>query len=130
MGVSLARSFSQGDVVRNVQYCQDLIDLTPRPASHYPRTIDVLGERFNQRNLPDLVRWFLYLQDNPDNDRDVEDIPLAECPYLFNVTDVLVFHSAQATFFAPSNPSGVLNSETSEAYGSTQTGVTFTADTK
>jgi len=26
---------------------------------------------------------------------------------LFDVTDVSVFHSAQATFFAPSNPSGV-----------------------
>jgi len=54
-----------------------------------------------------LVRRFLYLQDNPDDDQDVEEIPLAECPYLFNVTDVSVFHLAQATFFAPSNASGV-----------------------
>ena len=90
----------------DVQRCLGFADLTLYPASHYPRTIDALGERFNQRNLPELVRWFLYLQDNPEDDRDVEEIPLVECPYLFNMTDVSVFHSAQATFFAPSNPSG------------------------
>ena len=86
---------------------QNLTSLTPHLASHYPQTIDALGERLNQHNLPELVWRFLYLQDNPNNDQDVEDIPLAKCPYLFNITNVSVFHSAQATFFAPSNPSGV-----------------------
>ena len=84
-----------------------MLVLSVHPASHYPRTVDALGERFNQRNLPELVCRFLYLQDNLDTNQDVEDIPLAECPYLFDVTDVSVFHSAQATFFAPSNYSGV-----------------------
>ena len=76
-------------------------------ASHYPQTIDVLGEHFNQRDLPNLVWRFLYLQDNPDSDEDIEAIPLAECPYLFDIADISVFYSAQATFLAPSNPSGV-----------------------
>ena len=58
-------------------------NLTFYSALHYPRTLDALGERFDQRNLSDLVRRFLYLQDNPDNDEDMEEIPLTECssPY-------------------------------------------------
>lgn len=92
-------------------------NLTFYSALHYPQTLDALGEHFDQRNLSDLVRRFLYLQDNPDNDEDMEEIPLTECPYLFDVTDVSVFHSAQATFFAPSNPSGASGKTRSWASG-------------
>ena len=83
--------------MRCVTQHQGLTSSKTHPASHYPRTVDALGERFNQRNLPELVRRFLYLQDNLDADQAVEDIPLAECPYLFDVTDVSMFHSTQAT---------------------------------
>jgi len=47
--------------------------LTSDPASHYPRKIGALGERLNQRNLPDLVRQFPYLQDNTGDSEHTEE---------------------------------------------------------
>ena len=107
MRISQVRSFLGRHVVCKYSNARVSLILKTNSASHYPRMVDTLGKWFNQRNLPELVHQFLYLQDNPDNDQDIEDIPLTKCLYLFDITDVSVFHSAQATFFTPSNPSGV-----------------------
>ncbi|KAH9919576.1 hypothetical protein B0H21DRAFT_702115 [Amylocystis lapponica] len=76
-------------------------------ASGYPRTLPELGEHLGQPALHELVSRFLYDQSNRDNPDapNAEDIPLADCP-LFTGR-ISVFHSASATFYAPSDISGI-----------------------
>ena len=61
--------------------------------------------RVGQHNLLDLVRHFLFYQLNPGSDIEPDDLPLDQCPVLWD-SRISVFHSATATFRAPSNPSG------------------------
>jgi hypothetical protein len=42
---------------------------------------------------------------NPDDPHDLEDVPLAECPWYDG--KVQVFNSASATYYAPRNISGI-----------------------
>ena len=55
--------------------------------------------------LPDLVRHFLYQQENQELLIPLGDVPLDICPTLFG-TKVHVYPSAIAMFFAPSDKSG------------------------
>ncbi|KII89352.1 hypothetical protein PLICRDRAFT_109924 [Plicaturopsis crispa FD-325 SS-3] len=55
--------------------------------------------------LPTLIRRFLYDQLNPDVEHPPEGVHLSSCPDFAG--RVHVFHSAYATFYAPSDPSGV-----------------------
>jgi len=71
----------------------------------YPPTFAALGMKIGQHDLPDLVRHFLFYQLNPDSDIEPDDLLLEQCPVLWD-SRVSVFHSATATFRAPSNPSG------------------------
>jgi len=61
--------------------------------------------KIGQHNLPDLVRRFLFYQLDPTSNVEPDDLPLEQCPVLWD-SRVSVFHSATATFRAPSNPSG------------------------
>ena len=61
--------------------------------------------KIGQHDLPDLVRYFLFYQLDPSSDIEPDDLPLNQCPVLWD-SRVSVFHSATATFHAPSNPSG------------------------
>lgn len=61
--------------------------------------------KVGQHDLPDLVRHFLFYQLHPDSNIEPDDLPLDWCPVLWD-SRVSVFHSATATFRAPSNPSG------------------------
>jgi hypothetical protein len=65
--------------------------------------VDQLADHLGQPHLHELIRRFLYLQVNPNNDNS--DITLSSCP-LFD-SDISIYHSATSTFYAPSNPSGI-----------------------
>ncbi|KAF8869899.1 hypothetical protein CPB85DRAFT_1446504 [Mucidula mucida] len=60
--------------------------VTREPVKLYPRNLQLLAERIRQPDLPDLARRFLY-----------DQLRL----------DVYVFHSAVASFYAPSDISGI-----------------------
>ena len=82
-----------------------MLTLQLAPAREYPPTFTALGVKISQHNLPDLVQHFLFYQLYPDSDIEPDDLPLEQCPPLWD-THASVFHSATATFRAPSNPSG------------------------
>ena len=63
----------------------------------------MLGEHIGQANLDDFIRRFLFYEQNPAFDGSP---PLSLCPTTVNTKKIAVFHSATATFCAPSNPSG------------------------
>lgn len=55
--------------------------------------------------LPELTRRFLFDQLNPNGPQTSSDIPLNQCPRISS--KISVFHSAVATFYAPSDESGI-----------------------
>ncbi|KAF8124221.1 hypothetical protein EV363DRAFT_1403324 [Boletus edulis] len=67
---------------------------------HRARTVPDLAEELDIPELPTLIRCFLYDQLHPD-----ADVPLRQMPVYGGRLNV--FHSAMATFFAPSDPSGI-----------------------
>lgn len=71
----------------------------------YPKRAEELGARIQQPRLHELIRRFLYEQENPDSDIPGSDVSLEDCPPFNN--DIRVFHSAIARFYAPSNLCGV-----------------------
>ncbi|KAF4578381.1 hypothetical protein EYR36_000188 [Pleurotus pulmonarius] len=71
----------------------------------YPRDITLLGQYTNLPELHDLTRQFLYDHLYPNAHYCANDIPVADCPEIYS--KVSVFHSAVATFFAPSDLSGI-----------------------
>lgn len=85
----------------------DFLQLTIQsaPTRQYPSAFMALGIKIGQQDLPDLVRHFLFYQLHPNSDIEPDDLPLEQCPVLWD-SRVSVFHSATATFRAPSNPSG------------------------
>ncbi|TDL19558.1 hypothetical protein BD410DRAFT_726969 [Rickenella mellea] len=70
----------------------------------YSRKITMLADEVSRPNLPELVCRFLHDQRYPDSDVPAEYIPLDDCPSFEG--RVSVFHSACATFYAPSELSG------------------------
>jgi len=61
--------------------------------------------KIGQHNLLDLTRRFLFYQLNPTSAIEPDQLTLAACPMIWE-SRVSVYHSATATFRAPSNPSG------------------------
>ncbi|KAI1790338.1 hypothetical protein LXA43DRAFT_1083303 [Ganoderma leucocontextum] len=76
--------------------------LARKPQPRYPRWAADLAAYVNIPSLPFLVSRFIYQQLNPDS--DVPDDPnlLPACS-----ARIHVYHSAVATFYAPSDPSGI-----------------------
>ncbi|KAJ7687491.1 hypothetical protein B0H17DRAFT_1203554 [Mycena rosella] len=72
---------------------------------------DILGEvtlarlPIRRPDLPDMIHRFLYSQDHPDNDIPLNNVPIRQCPSYSG--KVKVFPSAVATFYAPSDQSGI-----------------------
>ena len=62
-----------------------------------------LGQHIQQENLEELVRVFLFYQQNP---AFTGTPPISACPTVELIEDISVYHSAKAVFCAPSNPSG------------------------
>ncbi|RPD70597.1 hypothetical protein L226DRAFT_547722 [Lentinus tigrinus ALCF2SS1-7] len=70
----------------------------------YPRTLQDLGPHIGIQNLTTLVSRFLFPQMHPDVPLPEDDTLLPPLPGLMQVR---VYHSAIATFYAPSDPSGI-----------------------
>ncbi|KAJ7840102.1 hypothetical protein B0H14DRAFT_3696876 [Mycena olivaceomarginata] len=68
----------------------------------YPRLADALGDHIGLPAFPHLLTNFLHDQLHSDKyaDSDDDDLDISEHP-------LSVFHSALATFYAPSDPSGI-----------------------
>ncbi|KAI9441550.1 hypothetical protein H4582DRAFT_2110388 [Lactarius indigo] len=77
--------------------------LAVRPQSGYPTDLASLAEHIHTPNLPLLAQQFLFDQLNPNEPPAVQQ-PWAVLPNI--QSKVLVFHSARAIFYAPSDVSG------------------------
>jgi hypothetical protein len=71
----------------------------------YPTSFNALGLKIGQHNLLELTRHFLFYQLNPTSIIEPDELTLSACPMIWD-SKVSVYHSATATFRAPSNPSG------------------------
>ncbi|KAG2095408.1 hypothetical protein BD769DRAFT_1631555 [Suillus cothurnatus] len=56
-------------------------------------------------SFPTLIHLFLYDQIHADDHHSFADVPLCDCPSYMG--PIKIFHSAAATFVAPSDPSGI-----------------------
>lgn len=81
---------SQVELARTIQRKRKVVDL---------------AVEIGQPQLPELVRRFLYDQLYPDSHLTSSDVSLNACPTFSG--DISVFPSAAATYYAPSDPSGV-----------------------
>ncbi|KIJ19304.1 hypothetical protein PAXINDRAFT_7797 [Paxillus involutus ATCC 200175] len=81
---------------------QSFITLPRQPA--YSRWPNQVAVEIGQPSLPELICCFLYDQLYPDDDLAGVEVPLAECPVFQG--RVSVYHSASATFYAPSELAG------------------------
>ncbi|KIK74061.1 hypothetical protein PAXRUDRAFT_176818, partial [Paxillus rubicundulus Ve08.2h10] len=69
------------------------------------RTVLELGEELQILEIADMLQQFLYQQENTNNPRDLANVHLNECPHYDG--RISVFNSAAATFYAPSDISGI-----------------------
>ncbi|KAG2737545.1 hypothetical protein P692DRAFT_201842928 [Suillus brevipes Sb2] len=69
------------------------------------QTVAALAHEVAVPDLQRLIRYFLFSQLNPDDARNPEDIPAASLPR--HEGKLQVFNSAAATFYAPSDLSGI-----------------------
>ncbi|KAG1855266.1 hypothetical protein F4604DRAFT_1883246 [Suillus subluteus] len=69
------------------------------------RNIHALADELGVLNLPRLVQLFLFDQLLADDTHTFDNVPLSACPRFEG--RVKVFSSAAASFYAPSDPSGV-----------------------
>ncbi|KAG1731306.1 hypothetical protein EDD22DRAFT_982578 [Suillus occidentalis] len=69
------------------------------------RTVMELADEVNVPHLRRLIRYFLFSQLHPNDPRSPKDVPAASCPR--HDGRLYVFNSAAATFYAPSDPSGI-----------------------
>ena len=65
-----------------------------------------LGAQIRQPDLQKLIRQFIYDQENPNADISGRDMDLDQCPE-FSGHAVYVYHSAVASYHAPSDLSGI-----------------------
>ncbi|KAF8322392.1 hypothetical protein F5887DRAFT_1087226 [Amanita rubescens] len=70
-----------------------------------PRKLDHLAAWLHVPHLPKLISLFLYREMNPDCEIPIANIPLNHCPRFMG--DVYTYPSAVATFYAPSDLSGI-----------------------
>ncbi|KAG2050399.1 hypothetical protein BDR06DRAFT_974481 [Suillus hirtellus] len=68
-------------------------------------TVAELVDEVNVPHLQHFIWYFLFSQLFPNNPCNLEDVPAASCPW--HEGGLYVFNSAAATFYAPSDPSGV-----------------------
>jgi hypothetical protein len=74
--------------------------------SGYPRHLADLACHLDRPALPALFQRFLWAHLNTDSDLDPAHVPVANLPPLDEIGKVDVFHSAVATFYAPSDECG------------------------
>ncbi|KAG6809036.1 hypothetical protein H0H92_001858, partial [Tricholoma furcatifolium] len=76
-----------------------------RTKERYPRDIDELGASIHQPDLLIFIRRFLFDQLNSDDSISSNTVSIDECPEI--TSRINVYHSAVATFYAPSDDSGI-----------------------
>ncbi|KAJ7194145.1 hypothetical protein GGX14DRAFT_404929 [Mycena pura] len=81
------------------------VKLAKLPSRGYPRDPHLLGRRLHLPQLPSLIRRFLYAQQSANPPESLADIDLNDCPAA--PKSVKIFPSALATFYAPSDQSGL-----------------------
>ncbi|KIM37143.1 hypothetical protein M413DRAFT_31087 [Hebeloma cylindrosporum] len=89
---------------RHVEVVEGNVVLARTRVRNYPRTLNALAAHVNQPRLVELTRRFLHDQLHPDGPSS-DNLDLDECPDITG--KVSVFHSAVATFFAPSDECGL-----------------------
>ncbi|KAL6308722.1 hypothetical protein BKA93DRAFT_725077 [Sparassis latifolia] len=72
----------------------------------HSRSIYALADEINQPLLPTALRHFLYGQLHPHHNTS-GTIPLDACPKIHESDKVYIVYSVAATYFAPSDPSGI-----------------------
>lgn len=82
-----------------------VLNVSPAPKSQHPRKLKELVLQLSLPELPELMRRFLYNQLLPDADVSGSHVDLDECPEIRG--RVYIYHSACATFYAPSDQSGI-----------------------
>ncbi|KAG2056601.1 hypothetical protein BDR06DRAFT_981315 [Suillus hirtellus] len=93
------------DAIADDQDAEIIIQLAKTPALHYTTRLQSIGQHIGVPHLHDLVHQFLHDQRNPDHLIPGHEMDVSLCPY-FN-GKVHVFHSATASFYAPSDICGV-----------------------
>ncbi|KAG1842603.1 hypothetical protein F4604DRAFT_1884713 [Suillus subluteus] len=93
------------DVIADDQDAEIIVQLAKTQALHYPSQLQRIGEQIGAPHLRDLVRQFLHDQRNPDHPIPGHEMDVSLCPD-FN-GKVHIFHSAVASFYAPSDICGV-----------------------
>lgn len=74
-------------------------------ARHYPRELRELSHYLHEPDFEALTRQFLFDQLNPHADIKSSDLPVHQYPHIGS--KISVFHSAIATFYAPSDDAGI-----------------------
>lgn len=75
--------------------------------SYYPRDLYELAAKIGQPDLPRLARTFLQDQLNPGSSSDTDSSDNEDDLLPTIASDISVYHSAVAMFYAPSDPSGI-----------------------
>ena len=92
--------------MRVFSYSVEQFSLKFRVVRKYPRYLDTLAVHINQPQLPALTRRFLFDQLNKNAEiTSDDDVNLEDCPEIEG--KISVFHSAIASFFAPSDDCGL-----------------------
>ena len=86
-------------------YSQPIFLLIFSVVCFYPHSLEALAVHINQRQLPALARHFLFDQLNKNTEITSDDIDLEDCPVI--EVRISMFHSAIASFYAPSDECGL-----------------------
>ncbi|TFK60533.1 hypothetical protein BDN72DRAFT_939822 [Pluteus cervinus] len=83
-----------------------VVTLPQRPApTGYSVHLEQLRMEIGVPDLPDHIRQFLFEELEIDPQESPWDVPIDRCPVLEYPLRISIYHSARATFFAPSEPS-------------------------
>ncbi|KAG6914489.1 hypothetical protein DXG01_016963, partial [Tephrocybe rancida] len=81
------------------------VTLARKPITSIPFDAHGLAGHYDIPSFPDLISRFLYEQTHPNLDIPLVDVPIGECPSPMG--KIRVYPSTVATFYAPSNISGL-----------------------
>lgn len=94
-----------GDMGVIDEYVAGNVTLARTRARTYPRGLKDLAQHIQHPELVELTQRFLYDQLHTNDGTSSADVPLQQCPHPSG--KISVFHSAVATFYAPSDESGI-----------------------
>ncbi|EDR03636.1 uncharacterized protein LACBIDRAFT_331347 [Laccaria bicolor S238N-H82] len=94
-----------GDVGVIDEYVAGNVTLARTRAHTYPRGLKDLAQHIQHPELIELTQHFLYDQLHTNDGTSSANVPLQQCPH--PSSKISVFHSAVATFYAPSDKSSI-----------------------